>query len=98
MDDRIDPRETELIRRARLGDEDALGSLVDSHAAALIGYISRLTGDIRQAEDLAQETFIRAFENLDKFDSRRPFRPWLLRIGRNLALNYLSSRTEKERG
>ena len=92
-----DRREGELTKRARLGDEAALGTLVDSYAAALIGYIYRLTGDFHQAEDLAQETFLRAFDNLDKFDSHRPFRPWLLKIGRNLALNYLSSRTGKER-
>ncbi len=90
-------RDAEVIRRARLGDEAALGALVDLHASALIGYLTRMVGDFHQAEDLAQETFIRAFDHLDRFDIRRPFRPWLFRIGRNLAMNYLSSRVGRER-
>ena len=97
MDAQTDRREMELIKRARHGDEDALGVLVDTHSRALIGYITRMVGDFHQAEDLAQETFLRAFDNLDSFDPRRPFRPWLLRIGRNLTLNYLQSRTARER-
>lgn len=97
MDAQTDRREMELINRARHGDENALGGLIDSHSRALIGYITRMVGDFHLAEDIAQETFIRAFDNLDTFDSRRPFRPWLLRIGRNLTLNYLQSRTARER-
>ena len=89
--------DSDVIRRARLGDEDALGVLVDSHADALIGYINSLLNDTFQAEDVAQETFIRAFDHLDKYDPNRPFRPWLFRIGRNLALNYLASRAGRER-
>jgi len=92
-----DQRRIELIRRARLGDEDALGDLVDAHSASLIGYIARLTGDYHQSEDLAQETFIRAFDHLDSFDPTREFRPWLYKIGRNLAINYLAGRTSRER-
>ncbi len=92
-----DERDVAVVRRARLGDEDALGALVDAHAAALIGYLARLTGDFHQSEDIAQETFLRAFDNLDRFDTRRPFRPWLFRIGRNLALNWLSSKAGRER-
>lgn len=97
MDAGTGQREIEMIRRARLGDEYALGALVDTHAPALIGYIARLVKDMHEAEDIAQETFIRAFDHLDRFDPHRPFHPWLFRIGRNLALNYLSSRTGKER-
>jgi len=97
MESLADQRGNEVIRRARLGNEDALGILVDANAGALIGYIASMVRDYQQAEDIAQETFIRAFEHLDKFDPRRSFRPWLFRIGRNLALNYLSSRAGRER-
>lgn len=93
----IEHHGTDVLRRARLGDENALGQIVDSHAVALVGYIASLVRDHHQAEDIAQETFIRAFDNLDKFDIHREFRPWLFRIGRNLALNYLKSRTGRER-
>ena len=97
MDAVSDGREMEVLRMARLGDEDALGSLIDLHAAALIGYLTRMIGEYHQAEDISQETFIRAFDNLHRFDIKRPFRPWLFRIGRNLALNWLSSRAGLER-
>jgi len=97
MNARLNQKESEVIRRACLDDGEALGVLVDSHADALIGYINSLVNDIFQAEDIAQETFLRAFDHLGKYDQRRPFRPWLFRIGRNLALNYLASRTGRER-
>jgi RNA polymerase sigma-70 factor (ECF subfamily) len=97
MEPGVDQSEYEVIRRARYGNEDALGVLIDTHAGALIGYINQIVNDHFQAEDIAQETFIRAFDHLDKFDPHRPFRPWLFKIGRNLALNYLSSRTGRER-
>ncbi|HEX9744049.1 MAG TPA: RNA polymerase sigma factor [bacterium] len=83
--------EARIILRARDGDESALGELLDAHSNSLISYIYRLTGDFHQAEDLAQETFLRAFEHLSKFDIKKPFRPWLLKIGRNLTLNWLNS-------
>ncbi len=97
MESSVDQLEYEVIRRARFGEESALGTLIDTHAGALIGYIDRIVKDSFQAEDIAQETFIRAFDHLDKFDPRRPFRPWLFKIGRNLALNYVSSRAGRER-
>jgi len=97
MESSVDQLEIEVIKRARFGDEDALGVLVDTHSGSLIGYITQIVKDQFQAEDIAQETFLRAFDHLDKFDPRRPFRPWLFKIGRNLALNYLSSRMGRER-
>ena len=93
----VEHHEIDILKQARLGDEDALGYLIDKNAAALIGYITRLVHDYHEAEDIAQETFIRAFDNLDKFDIHRGFRPWLFKIGRNLALNHLKSRIGKER-
>jgi RNA polymerase sigma-70 factor (ECF subfamily) len=51
----------------------------------------RLTGERREAEDLAQEAFIRAYERLDRFDPDRPFGPWMRRVAANHCLNRLSA-------
>jgi len=79
--------ETELIRRAVEGDTTAWEPLVRLHQEAVyrLGYL--MMGDPDEAEDVAQETFIRAYQALARFDLDRPLRPWLLRIASNLARN-----------
>ena len=77
----------ELITRARHGDEAAWESLVSQYQAAAFRLAYLLMGDPDEAQDIAQEAFIRAFRALERFDAARPFRPWLLRITANLARN-----------
>jgi RNA polymerase sigma factor (sigma-70 family) len=79
--------ETEQIIRARQGDETAWIALVRHHQAAVFRFAYLLLGDADDAEDVAQETFIRAFRALATFDVNRPLRPWLLQIAKNLASN-----------
>jgi len=79
--------EANLILRARLGDGAAWTELVREHQQAVFRLAYLLLGDSDEADDVAQETFIRAFRSLDRFDVERPPRPWLLRIASNLALN-----------
>ncbi|MBK8904782.1 MAG: RNA polymerase sigma factor [Anaerolineaceae bacterium] len=83
--------EANLIRQARQGDAAAWEMLVRQHQAAAfrLGYLLLRTP--AEAEDVAQEAFVRAFLALDKFDETRPFRPWLLQITRNVAKNRLRS-------
>jgi RNA polymerase sigma-70 factor (ECF subfamily) len=83
--------EANLIRQARQGDATAWEMLVRQHqeAAFRLGYLLLRTP--AEAEDVAQEAFVRAFLALDKFDETRPFRPWLLQITRNVAKNRLRS-------
>ena len=83
--------EATLIRQARRGDAAAWETLVRQHqeAAFRLGYLLLRTP--AEAEDVAQEAFVRAFLALDSFDEERPFRPWLLQITRNLAKNRLRS-------
>ncbi len=85
-----------LVEDVRRGDHDAYGGLVTRYERRLIGVILRFVHDTELARDLAQETFLRAFERLDQFDPSRRFGPWLFRIGVNLALDYL--RRKKPRG
>jgi RNA polymerase sigma-70 factor (ECF subfamily) len=79
--------ESDVVSRARQGDEAAYELLVREHQEAVFRLAYLLLGDPGDAEDVAQETFIRAFKALDRFDASRPMRPWLLRIAANLARN-----------
>jgi RNA polymerase sigma-70 factor (ECF subfamily) len=79
--------ESELIVRAQRGDEAAWTELVRLHQEAAFRLAYLLLGDPDDAADAAQEAFIRAFQALDRFDTDRPLRPWLLRITTNLAHN-----------
>ena len=83
--------EANLIQQARQGDAAAWELLVRQHQEAVfrLGYL--LLRNTKDAEDVAQEAFVRAFLALDKFDTERPLRPWLLQITRNLAKNKLRS-------
>jgi len=79
--------EPELVQRARQGDQAAWERLVHLHQEPAFRLAYLLLGDADEADDVAQETFIRAFRALDSFDTSRPLRPWLLRITTNLAYN-----------
>ena len=79
--------QTALIQRARLGDQAAWMALVGEHQQAVFRLAYLILGDPDDAEDVAQETFIRAYRWLNRFDERRPLKPWLLRIAANLSRN-----------
>lgn len=75
------------IQQARFGDAAAWDRLVQHHQEAVFRLAYLLLGDVGEAEDVAQETFIRAYRHLDRFDSARSLRPWLLGITANLSRN-----------
>lgn len=79
--------ETTLIRRAAQGDTMAWEPLMRAHQEAIFRLAFLLLGDPDDADDIAQETFVRAWNHLRRFDAARPLRPWLLRIAANLAHN-----------
>jgi RNA polymerase sigma factor (sigma-70 family) len=79
--------EANLIEQARQGDEAAWSALVSQHQEAIFRLAYLLLSDKDEAQDVAQEAFIRAFYALDRFDLDRPLRPWLLRITVNVARN-----------
>jgi len=87
MDDSPD---RDLILRARRGETEAFGELVCRTQLAVFNVCYRLLGERREAEDLAQEAFMRAYTRLDSFDLERPFLPWIRRVAANLCLNRLS--------
>ncbi len=84
-----------LVELARDGDEEAFAALVRRYEATLIRVLHRLVRDPELARDLAQETFWKVYNRLDRFDTARRFGPWLFRVGVNLAVDVLRKR---ERG
>lgn len=76
-----------LVERARNGDHDAFATLVRPHQETAFRVAFMVTGIALDAEDATQEGLMKAFAQIQRFDSERPFRPWLLRIVSNEARN-----------
>ncbi|KAA3660012.1 MAG: RNA polymerase subunit sigma-24 [Chloroflexi bacterium] len=85
----------ELITRAQAGDTMAFGILAQRYQTAVFNVAYRLMGRRRDAEDATQEAFLRAYRALARFDSKRPFAPWIKRITTNYCLNQLGSMQTK---
>jgi len=81
------PSDADLIVTARRGNEVAWMQLMRLHQESVFRLAYLILGDADEAEDVAQDCFIRAYKKLDQFDEERPFRPWLLQICKNLARN-----------
>jgi RNA polymerase sigma-70 factor, ECF subfamily len=79
--------ETEFVRRARRGEVSAYEELVRRYQGIAHRTAYLITGRAAEAEDAAQQAFVKAYRALDRFDPDRPFRPWLLRIVGNEARN-----------
>jgi len=77
--------ETELIERARTGDADAFGELVERHRVAVYRAARAALRSADEAEDVAQEAFVAAYRKLDQFRGEASFRTWLLAITWNFA-------------
>lgn len=83
------------IRQVLAGDREAFGRLVACYARRVHDLARRILRDPVEAEDAAQQAFLNAFRALDRFDPRRPFRHWLLRITTNLCRNRLVARAHR---
>jgi RNA polymerase sigma-70 factor (ECF subfamily) len=84
------------VERARAGDHEAYGELVTMHQAAAFRVAYLLLGSEADAQDAAQEGFVRAYLALDRFRAGEPFRPWLLTVVANEARNRRRSRIRRE--
>ena len=84
--------ERNLAQRAAQGDREAFGELVRSHQVGVYNTAYRMLGERRDAEDAAQEAFLRAYRSIRSLDPSRPPGPWLRRITVNVCLNRLEGR------
>jgi len=89
--------EEELIAHAKSGDVSAYGRLVALHQAVALRVAYLVVRDHAEAEDVTQEALVKAYRALGRFREEAPFRPWLLRIVRNEALNRVRGRGRRER-
>ena len=86
------PTDRDLILRARRGDAnsaEAFGELVRRYQTSVFNVCYRVLHERGEAEDLAQEVFIRAYDRTHTFDIEREFGPWIRRVAANLCLNHL---------
>ena len=83
----------DLIQRARRGREAAraFGEIIRRHQSSVFNVCYRILHDRMEAEDMAQEAFVRAYARLDTFDDERPFGPWIRRVAANVCLNHLAA-------
>ena len=84
-----------LVTKARAGDADAYRVLVERHSRSLFRLAFRMTGNEQDAEDVVQESFLRAYRQIGKFDERASFGTWLYRIAVNCSLDLCRSRKRR---
>jgi RNA polymerase sigma-70 factor (ECF subfamily) len=87
--------DTAIVLRAIRRDQDAFGELYDRHAVRVYRHIYYMVGNAAEAEDLTAQTFLRAWEAIERYQVRgAPFVSWLLRIAHNLGVSYLRSKRD----
>src|SRR5438876_9420552 len=95
---RMEKSDATAVADVRAGDPDAFRVLVERHSRSIFRLAFRMTGNEQDAEDLVQETFLRAYKQLHRFDGRAAFGTWLYRIAANCSLDLIRVRkTRNER-
>lgn len=82
----------QLVREYLKGDENALALLIHKHTSSIYNFVAQIIGRGQNAEDVTQESFIKMWKNLKKFDTNKKFKTWLFRIAKNTAIDYLRKR------
>ena len=83
-----------IITRCQTGDKDAFRLLVETCQGMVFSVALKMLADEEEAKDIVQETFLRVWLNISKYDSRRNFTTWLYAIASRLCLDHLKSRTQ----
>jgi len=86
------PTDEELVRQVLAGDRERFADLVRRYQAKLVNYLYRLVRNSDDAQDLAQEVFVRVYQALDRFDPQYRFSTWLFRVGQNAAIDQIRRR------
>ena len=85
--------DSSVVQRFLEGEQRAFGILVDRYDNRLVNFVYRTVGDRERAQDLVQETFIRVYRHLHRFDPTKKFSTWIYTIASNLAKNELRNRS-----
>jgi RNA polymerase sigma-70 factor (ECF subfamily) len=86
-----------VVAQVLAGDRDAFRVLVERHSRSLYHLVYRMTGSSADTEEIVQETLLRAFKGLEKFELRSNFRTWIYRIATNRTLDFLKSKKMSDR-
>jgi RNA polymerase sigma-70 factor, ECF subfamily len=81
-----------VLARARQGDSEAFRALVERHSRSVFRLAYRMTGNEQDAEDVVQESFFKAYRQLDRFESRANFGTWLYRIVANCSVDLMRAK------
>lgn len=92
----VDPVESQLLEKAQRGNAFAFEEIVRRYQRQVYAAAARIVRRHDVADDLAQEAFLKAYQALGSFDTRRPFGPWIRRIAVNLAINHVRSPEARE--
>ena len=92
----MDATDAVAVKLARAGDQDAFRVLVERHSRAVFKLAYRVTGSESDAEDVVQETFLKAWRQLPRFEERSSFGTWVYRVGVNCALDHRRRRPGRE--
>jgi RNA polymerase sigma-70 factor (ECF subfamily) len=98
LTNRMPQTDAATVALAREGDCDAFRALVERHSRAVYRLAHRMTGNPSDAEDVVQETFLKAYKQLGRFESRANFGTWLHRIAVNCSIDLIRSRPHRESG
>lgn len=82
--------ERERIKQVQSGNLEAYGDIVHAYQGSVFNVCLRILGNVQEAEDLAQEAFLRAYHNIAHYDPSRPFGPWMRVVAANLCYNHLN--------
>jgi RNA polymerase sigma-70 factor (ECF subfamily) len=85
-----------VLARARQGDNDAFRALVEKHSRSAFRLAFRMTGNEQDAEDVVQESFLRAYRHLGRFEARADFGTWLYRIVANCSVEMIRTRQSRQ--
>ncbi len=88
--------DVELVEKVKRGDRQSFSELVRRHQRGLLRLVLRMTRELPLAEDIVQESFLKAYEKMDMFEGRSSFKSWLYQIGLNTAKNRFRSRSHEE--
>ncbi|HEY4524474.1 MAG TPA: RNA polymerase sigma factor [Candidatus Paceibacterota bacterium] len=86
----------EIARRAQRGDTESFGFLVEKYGAKIKRYGKKFLLNREDLEDLTQEVFLKAYANIQSFDARQSFSPWLYRIAHNEFVNAIKKRAGRK--
>lgn len=87
--------ENSLVKKARSGDTQAFTELMYLYKDKIYHLAYRMLGNAQEAEDISQETFLRVYSNLDRYDEKHKFSTWIYRIATNLAIDRIRKKKAK---